>query len=218
MLRPCMCSGSVSFVHVDCLNRWRATSTSAYFTCSVCRYPYHIRRTLIASLLTQEYFVLGLAVCMVFVLCFSLGLLVSGALHYSRITIDPVRDVLEMMQVDRNWMRCLLSNRYSPARAMPHRGGADFVTALQAIYRARSLSVTDKVRGMWALLRSPLPMQYFMCHRYSAATLNVFLLGAIPVGCCGFFGFFIGRLPLGSGVTLPSELVLTIVFVFLQGR
>lgn len=193
MLRPCLCSGSVSYVHLDCLNRWRATSTSAYFTCSVCRYPYHIQRTLIARMLTHEYFILGSAVAMVFALCFALGLVLSGALHYFKLSIDPVREVLELMQLDRYWMRCLLSNRYSPARSLPQRGGGDFAAALQGIYSASSVSVLDKLRALGALLQSPLPLQYFLCHRYTAAVLNVFLLGAVPVGCVGFLGYFVGE-------------------------
>ena len=27
MVRPCRCSGSLTFVHIECLNRWRQTST-----------------------------------------------------------------------------------------------------------------------------------------------------------------------------------------------
>jgi hypothetical protein len=192
MLRPCLCSGSVSYVHLSCLNQWRATSTAAYFKCSVCRCDYNIKRTLWAELLMQESVVLLIAVMMVIALCFALGLAASAVLYYAALPYDPVRQLLELMRVDRYWMRCLLSSRV-PHHGVPQlHGGTDFAQALAAIYSNSNEGFNEKIRSVVRLVRSPLPMQYFLCHPYTASALNVFLLGAIPVGCLGFFGYFLG--------------------------
>ncbi|KAI0815068.1 zf-C3HC4-domain-containing protein [Irpex lacteus] len=47
LIRPCLCKGSVSYVHVKCLHRWRTTSPSrsAFFKCPQCGYQYRFART-----------------------------------------------------------------------------------------------------------------------------------------------------------------------------
>lgn len=45
LLSPCLCSGSVQFVHRECLNRWRSTSSRAFQTCEICEYNYVIQIT-----------------------------------------------------------------------------------------------------------------------------------------------------------------------------
>lgn len=192
MLRPCRCSGSVSYVHLECLNRWRATSTAAYFTCSVCKYNYRIERTLIAQILVHEATVLVLAVLMIVAACFALGLVVSFTIAYLELPIDPVHDILVLMNIDRYWLRCILSSKYSALHGTPHSAGSDFFGALQHIY-ATSPGVVELGRNLIALWRSPLPMVYFLCHPVMSSTVNVFLLGAMPVGAVGFFGYFIGK-------------------------
>ncbi|KAI0307881.1 hypothetical protein B0F90DRAFT_79552 [Multifurca ochricompacta] len=55
LIRPCLCSGSVSHVHVACLQRWRNTSSnsSAFFVCPQCHYHYRFARTKIVGLATN---------------------------------------------------------------------------------------------------------------------------------------------------------------------
>ena len=52
LFSPCRCRGSVRFVHVGCLNRWRALSANprSYFQCDACRFQYRIQRTCWAAL------------------------------------------------------------------------------------------------------------------------------------------------------------------------
>lgn len=47
LLAPCRCSGSSKYVHVDCLNEWRATSNNpeAFNRCFTCNYTYQTRVT-----------------------------------------------------------------------------------------------------------------------------------------------------------------------------
>jgi len=63
LIRPCLCKGSISYVHVQCLHRWRQTSASksAFFACPQCRYQYRFARTRIAGLATNPVIVGGLS-------------------------------------------------------------------------------------------------------------------------------------------------------------
>ena len=54
LIRPCKCSGSLLYVHIACLNTWRATSENANYHCNICGYKYIIRRTMIANILLNE--------------------------------------------------------------------------------------------------------------------------------------------------------------------
>lgn len=199
MLRPCRCSGSVSYVHLECLNRWRATSTAAYFTCSVCKYNYRIERTWIAQLLMHEFTVLAIAVAMILVSCFALGLVLSFVIARLSLPIDPVHDILVLMNVDRYWLRCLLSSKISKVRAAPIAavGVGDLSSALQHIY-ATSTGIMDLGRNFIALLRSPLPMVYFLCHPVTSSAVNLLLLGAMPVGVVAFFSYLLGTVQYGT--------------------
>ncbi|KIJ68530.1 hypothetical protein HYDPIDRAFT_125170 [Hydnomerulius pinastri MD-312] len=47
LFKPCLCTGSISYVHVKCLQRWRLSSTShnAFWSCPQCHFNYHFART-----------------------------------------------------------------------------------------------------------------------------------------------------------------------------
>ncbi|EOD14353.1 hypothetical protein EMIHUDRAFT_451789 [Emiliania huxleyi CCMP1516] len=47
LIAPCLCSGSMKYVHVPCLNDWRTASANAssLYECEQCRYKYNIART-----------------------------------------------------------------------------------------------------------------------------------------------------------------------------
>jgi hypothetical protein len=53
LIKPCLCKGSISFVHVKCLQRWRKASTSAFFSCPQCHYKYRFARTQIVGIATN---------------------------------------------------------------------------------------------------------------------------------------------------------------------
>ncbi|CAK5280193.1 unnamed protein product [Mycena citricolor] len=55
MIHPCLCSGSMKYIHVKCLHRWRTTSASqsAFFTCPQCKYNYRFSRTRIMGIATN---------------------------------------------------------------------------------------------------------------------------------------------------------------------
>ena len=56
LIRPCLCTGSLLYVHIECLNAWRATSNEASYKCSVCGYKYDVRRSYLSKLILSETF------------------------------------------------------------------------------------------------------------------------------------------------------------------
>ncbi|CAE8624261.1 unnamed protein product [Polarella glacialis] len=74
---PCKCTGSMRFVHVACLNSWRAASSNeaSYYKCDACHYEYRLQRLFIADLLTSSRFQILLTV-----LCFAVAACALGTL------------------------------------------------------------------------------------------------------------------------------------------
>lgn len=175
MIRPCLCSGSVSHVHVECLNRWRATSTEAYYTCSICKYAYRIERTWLAKLLMQENAVLVIAVLMVLSLSLFTGFSLITIISAIGLPLDPIAFIYHVLEVDSFLGRC---SRRIPIDRVIHN-----------IY-SNSHGVVDLVKGYCRLIRSPLLMMHIMCHPFASSVMHVFIVGAIMVGTTGFFHFF----------------------------
>ncbi|KAI8052813.1 hypothetical protein BDF22DRAFT_743488 [Syncephalis plumigaleata] len=69
LISPCLCKGTMRYVHLECLNAWRNAghSRSAFFECNQCGYRYSFARTRIATII-QHPVVLFLITIMVFVL------------------------------------------------------------------------------------------------------------------------------------------------------
>eukprot|EP00928_Gymnodinium_smaydae_P050708 TRINITY_DN34274_c0_g1_i1.p1 TRINITY_DN34274_c0_g1~~TRINITY_DN34274_c0_g1_i1.p1 ORF type:complete len:334 (-),score=50.64 TRINITY_DN34274_c0_g1_i1:51-1052(-) len=77
LFSPCRCSGSMRFVHVACLDQWRATAANeaAYYRCDACHYEYRLERVRVARLLLSPAF----HRCLAF-LAFALGAGICGSL------------------------------------------------------------------------------------------------------------------------------------------
>ena len=43
LVAPCLCRGTSGFVHRTCLDRWRASSASAFVRCHECKFEYRLR-------------------------------------------------------------------------------------------------------------------------------------------------------------------------------
>lgn len=56
LFSPCLCSGTMAYVHVRCLNEWRAASVNprSFYTCDACGYNYRTQRSVIAEALNDE--------------------------------------------------------------------------------------------------------------------------------------------------------------------
>jgi len=63
LIRPCLCKGSISYVHLKCLHKWRSMSASksAFFACPQCHYQYRFARTHIVGIGTNSVIVGGIS-------------------------------------------------------------------------------------------------------------------------------------------------------------
>jgi hypothetical protein len=80
LVSPCLCSGSMRFVHLDCLTHWRQVSVNplSHVQCDSCHYRYSFRRALYATVL-RSALVLHL---LTFVVLGALLLLGSALVQY----------------------------------------------------------------------------------------------------------------------------------------
>lgn len=53
---PCLCNGSVKFVHKSCLDKWRSTNPVYFYECDLCHYKYNLRRPFYAKIIGDPAF------------------------------------------------------------------------------------------------------------------------------------------------------------------
>eukprot|EP01064_Diplonema_japonicum_P002864 TRINITY_DN11854_c0_g3_i1.p1 TRINITY_DN11854_c0_g3~~TRINITY_DN11854_c0_g3_i1.p1 ORF type:complete len:399 (+),score=51.85 TRINITY_DN11854_c0_g3_i1:60-1199(+) len=75
LFSPCLCTGSMRYIHVTCLNRWRTRSQkeTSYYQCDQCRFKYNLQKAKWAEFLLDARLYKTVAV-----LFLILGTLVSG--------------------------------------------------------------------------------------------------------------------------------------------
>lgn len=81
LFRPCHCKGTSAWVHVDCLDTWRRTSTNpkSFYECDACKFKYRMGSTVVgdriflARLLATAGAIHGLALCALSALVFLMG-------------------------------------------------------------------------------------------------------------------------------------------------
>lgn len=51
LIKPCACTGSIGWVHRDCLNMWRSVSPNrrSFTNCDICGQPYYMRRKAVGA-------------------------------------------------------------------------------------------------------------------------------------------------------------------------
>lgn len=49
MISPCLCNGTIKYVHVECLNKFRLIDKIGYVKCKACNYTYNIGKNNIVS-------------------------------------------------------------------------------------------------------------------------------------------------------------------------
>lgn len=103
LIRPCLCKGSVSYVHVKCLHQWRTLSStmSAFYRCPNCGYHYRFARTKALGIASNPIVVgtlTGIAfTLLLFFSSFITTYLISGPTNESYFFYypwDSVRDVI----------------------------------------------------------------------------------------------------------------------------
>eukprot|EP00834_Sanchytrium_tribonematis_P003751 NODE_156_length_15158_cov_0.791553.p8 type:complete len:194 gc:universal NODE_156_length_15158_cov_0.791553:14238-14819(+) len=65
LISPCLCKGSQKWVHVECLNEWRATSQQSFYKCPTCKYEYRVERTQWAKYVHHPYTLVALTLIII---------------------------------------------------------------------------------------------------------------------------------------------------------
>jgi len=132
LISPCLCRGSMRFVHVSCLNAWRAAAPDSrqQFACGQCRFRYEIRRTRVAAFLQSDAGAAAIAAALGLALVValgSIGLATTDAARRRRLY---------------SWLR--LSHEFralSAAREVAYLGGAAVGLLVFALYAAAEAAV-----------------------------------------------------------------------------
>lgn len=106
LIRPCSCKGTQEFVHVECLNRWRATSESASEICSVCKYRYKVHKTWLATLLLSDLGAIIITALLVGSLCLSSGALLTYVLSAEWLPSTLINKHISVGRETRWWDHC----------------------------------------------------------------------------------------------------------------
>ena len=95
LISPCMCSGSMRYVHVQCLNDWRSESANprSFTHCDQCGYAYNVQRTEWAAILENPKVIKGvtglLLLAAVIACALVLGPLGAAYHFYNLVRLDP---------------------------------------------------------------------------------------------------------------------------------
>lgn len=86
LISPCQCRGTMSKVHINCLNRWRNASAGrkSFYQCDQCGYRYRIQRAKIAGLAENKIALASLAMSFFIVLVMLNGLIGNWLLNKAR--------------------------------------------------------------------------------------------------------------------------------------
>jgi positive regulator of sigma E activity len=108
LIKPCKCSGSAAYVHLNCLNKWRETSRKANQHCSVCNYGYVVKKSEISELLLSERTVLVCAIIVYLSSVVFLGIVLQYVLRLVS-NVDIVDLTLFHMDLGLRWRYFRLS-------------------------------------------------------------------------------------------------------------
>lgn len=170
MIKPCLCSGSLTFVHIKCLNEWRSTSTTAHFSCTVCRYQYRVQRSALAELIMSEQGAKVVTVALVLVTVLTLGTVLYTLC--SLLAFDAIDMICSYANYTPWWRYCDadLQTKILSQFSWPH----DFATLRDFFHR------------LWLLCSSPAFNFLIVCNSFSGAAIEAAVLGLTAVGAAGF--------------------------------
>merc|ERR1712203_1321289 len=91
-----MCTGTMRFVHVECLNSWRRTSANpkSSYECDQCRYKYSFHRTMYATILRTSLILHVFTILVFFCVVLACGFLVKGLDFFFNGNTGSLQDVV----------------------------------------------------------------------------------------------------------------------------
>ncbi|KAF9285456.1 hypothetical protein BGZ68_003841 [Mortierella alpina] len=99
LISPCLCKGSMKYVHVECFNAWRARSPKreSHYKCDTCKYSFSFRRTSFARYLAHPLTVFALTVLVFAAAVFAAGFAMKLLLY---LTLDEPHDFIYPVDID----------------------------------------------------------------------------------------------------------------------
>ncbi|KAK3827827.1 MAG: hypothetical protein J3Q66DRAFT_321193 [Benniella sp.] len=99
LISPCLCKGSMKYVHIECLNSWRARSPKreSHYKCDTCKYSFSFRRTSFAQFLGHPLTVIALTLVAFVVLVFIAGFVMKLLLY---LTMDEPQEFVYPVDFD----------------------------------------------------------------------------------------------------------------------
>ncbi|RHZ75257.1 hypothetical protein Glove_216g185 [Diversispora epigaea] len=79
LISPCKCKGSLQYVHLDCLNKWRTANVrpDASYQCEVCKYDYKFYRPKLARIVGSKIFLHFLSIISFLVLIYGISWIIK---------------------------------------------------------------------------------------------------------------------------------------------
>ncbi|KAG0247497.1 hypothetical protein BG011_001388 [Mortierella polycephala] len=99
LISPCLCKGSMKYVHVECLNAWRARSPKreSHYKCDTCKYAFSFRRTSFAHYLAHPLTLFALTLIVFAVAVFAAGFAMKLILY---LIMDEPTEFLYPIDID----------------------------------------------------------------------------------------------------------------------
>ena len=209
LIRPCNCAGSLAFVHLACLNRWRSTSTAARTRCDVCLFEYQVRRSSLADLLMSDLGAQIVTALLILLLVFASGFLLdhlcrvgvrfsggfAGPMHNmlsprqkteGGVSLDLVGYLYSSLGVAPGWRHCsksdlthLMELSYRAARADHAYRSGPHASPSGIWFWPRLVRAYARTFGSWKL------MNLFFCSSTAIEAIDQFCLGLAVLGLVG---------------------------------
>ena len=96
LIKPCLCN---EYVHVTCLNQWRATSMNAYYKCTTCQYNYVLKRTIISEMIMSENGVTIITSLILLLILVITGLIIH-TYTFRTFNINTARIIYDFLQIN----------------------------------------------------------------------------------------------------------------------
>ncbi|CAG8500685.1 15896_t:CDS:1 [Cetraspora pellucida] len=97
LISPCKCTGSMQYVHIGCLNQWRASSAreDSSYQCEICKYEYKFYRPTFAKIIASPIFLHLVTILMFLLVLYSISWIVK---------LIDIRIKKGQTNYDKSWM------------------------------------------------------------------------------------------------------------------
>lgn len=191
LIRPCKCSGSLSYVHVECLNQWRSTSITAQYECSVCKYQYQFERTLLAALLLSETGAIMISCTLLSILILFVGLSTYGITNYYQAynhNYHPVNMFYKYTSINPWWIECSRLIR-SPTGFTVNKSLQNYRSQVWKLIS--QMSLRERFRYVYNYGDEQNLQLVLFCYPNVLPSMNILESGIIFVSLIGFFVFML---------------------------